>query len=178
MPDFIDNEIARHCPNPTSRSKALIAVTPLVLWQVLRLVEEDSNSVDGTIRSTCKLVDEASVKLTAAGMGVSIGSLVRKVCVPIIARYVAHHVGRRLATADMQRRTIRERAECVFREKILSLITPFLSRDTDEIHFLLYSKKDLSEALRSDDADKIVAGGTRCAIETPSVIELGRSLFA
>lgn len=178
MPDFIDAEIARHCPSPSPRSKALIAVMPLVLWQIVLLVEEDAQDGDGAIRSTCQLVDAARKNLNTNGIHVAEGDLVRKVCVPLIARYVAHHVGRRLPVADEQRCAIRERAERVLRERLLRLITSCLSYHTDDIHRWLSDKGDLSKILRSEDAEDIMAGRIPCAADTPKVIQLGRGLFA
>ena len=175
--NFIAVEMARHCPNPNAQSKLMCYDTPLVLWQVLRLAEQASNSPLGVIDSTSQLVASATSKLVEGGVSVARGTLVRKVCGPLLGRYAALCVSRRFSDADTQRDFIRSEAEHIFCHKFMRLLHNCNSREEMELIDPIAVYK-LSEALNSPEAAALVSGRVHCADTTVKVIQLGRVLFA
>jgi hypothetical protein len=174
--NFIAAEIARHCPNPTGRSKPMVYDIPLILWQVLLLAEDASKIGPQIIEPTSKLVETASSNLAMGGIAVAEGSLVRKVCGPIIARYAAVCVSRNFLAADSQRSFMRAEAELVFCKKFMGLFGKYKSLAEQEVSDLL-SMNRLGEALRGSEANWLVTGQATCSDTIVNVIKLGRGLF-
>lgn len=175
--NFIAVEIARHCPNPTGRSMPMVYDIPLILWQVLLLAEDASNLSPYIIDPTSKLVKTASLNLAKGGIPVAEGSLVRKVCGPIIARYSAVCVSRKFSVADGQRSFMRTEAERVFCRKFMGLMRHFNSHAEQDV-FDLLSMYKLGEALNGSEAESLVSGQAACSGSIVKVINLGRGLFA
>jgi hypothetical protein len=175
--NFIDVEIVRHCPNPTRRSQNMVNDIPLVLWQALLLAQDASFSSPYMIDNISRLVTTASSKLAKGGVTVAEGTLVRKVCGPLLARYSALCVSRRFSNADTQRDFIRSKAEDVFCVKFLGLLHHCRSHEERELIDPLGVRK-LSEALYCSAAEELVAGRVADASQTRKVLQLGRTLFA
>ncbi len=176
MPDFIDLEIERHCPNPRPRSAIMVDAMPLVLWQIFLLAEDDCRSPIGVMRSPSSLADAACAKLTKAGMIVGEGDLVRKVCGPLLLRHVSLHISRRYKDVDDQRRQIRARAETVFRNQLERLLTEHFSVEAAALIDRI-KQGELDAALYSGDASALVSDRVRSAAEVAPAIKLGRRLF-
>ena len=174
--NFIDAEIARHCPNPTPNSKLMAADIPLVLWKVISLAERGSYLNNGQIISASKLVDDASLSMTKIGLTIAQGSLVRKVCGPLLARYTALCVSRRIADADSQLAILRPEAEIVFCRKFENYLYRCTSDDELDIISYLMARK-LAPALYSFQAKDIVSARVACAPNTSKIIVFGRELF-
>ena len=176
MQNFIADEIARHCPNPNARSQRMASDIPLVLWQVLLLAENASSLSPYVIDPTRKLVTTASSDLAMGGISVAEGSLVRKVCGPILARYSALCVSRKFSAADGQRLFMRSEAERVFCEKFMGLLHHCNSLAEQEV-FDCLSRNNLSGAIRGSESYWLVSGQATCSDSTVKVITLGRGLF-
>lgn len=175
--NLIADEIARHCPNPTPPSRLMINDIPLVLWQVLRLAEDASFRRPYVIDNISRLVTTASLKLVSGGLTIAKGTLVRKVCGPILARYSACCVSRRFSEADIQRDFIRSQAQYKFCSKFVSLLYDCHLREEQELIDSLSVYK-LKEALYSSEAEALVSGRIAGANRPPKVLRLGRVLFA
>ena len=175
--NFIAVEIARHCPNPTAQSQLMTNDIPLVLWQVLLLAQDAANLSPYMIDNTSRLVTTASSNLARGGVTVAEGTLVRKVCGPLLARYSALCVSRRFSDADTQRAFIRSQAERVFCHRFMRILHNCNSRQELELIDPLSVYK-LSEALNSPEAEALVSRQVASAGTTVKVIKLGRVLFA
>lgn len=177
MLDFIDLEIQRHCPNP--RPKALVAVRafPLVMWQIVLLVEDDCHSRAGVIRSVCSLAAAARQRLTRGGMSTGTGDLARKASGPLLARYVALRVIGQNRDADGQRQHMRKRAEAVYADQLCKLAGsgPTSAEANDFLDAI--SQGELRKALISDQAAALISGRAQSSKEMPAAIGLGRVLF-
>lgn len=176
MHNFINVEIARHCPNPNARSQLMIDDIPLILWQVLLIAERESYSSAGVISSISQLVTAASMKLSNGGVSVAEGDLVRKVCGPLLARYSALCVSRRWKDANATIDFIRPTAELVFCKKLRHILSQCPSGEAQDLIRSL-STVGLAEVLAGDDASLIISGQTTCAKTISPAIKLGRTLF-
>ena len=121
-----------------------------------------------------RLVTTAS-KLVSGGLTTAEGTLVRKVCGPILARYSALCVSRWFAGADIQRDFIRSQAQYVFCSNFVSLLYDCHLREERELIDPL-SVYILTEALYSSEAEALVNGRVAGANRSPKVLRLGRVL--
>ena len=177
MPDFIDFEIARHSSRPRPQSSVVVNAMPLIMWTVLLLAEDDCYSSTGVIRSISGLTKSACATLSKGGMVVGSGDLARKVCGPLLSRYVGLRVVQRTSDADGQRQHIRARAETEFRSRREGLLS---QHSPSEVATYLDHMQhgDLLAALDTLEAISLVSGRVRSASPVPNAIQLGRMLFS
>lgn len=175
-PDFIDLEIQRHCSNPRPHSAIMVDALPLVLWQVFLLAKDDCRTPTGVMRTATSLAAAACEELAKAGMIIGEGSLVRKVCGPLLMQNVSHCIGQRYKDAHDQQRLIRTRAEKVFVNQLGRLLVQYPSAEADALIGCL-QQGDPINALYSGEARAFVMGRARSSAEVVPAIELGRRLF-
>ena len=176
MPDFIDLEIARHCPNPGLRSAVMVDAMPLILFQVILLAEEDCASSTGLMRSSRRLANAACNRLAEGGIDVGIGDLARKVCGPLLGRLVGLHFLRHAFSFQQQREIIRDCAEQVFLTRLLRLLSASPSPSNEHL-ILRLGEGQLSHVLHSTAVVAVCSGHNDGSAQLSKVIRLGRELF-